>query len=119
MKFINRIAVALLIASFASVAAVAKTKSEKVSFFEDIKVNGTLVKKGSYDLKFDDQTGEVTISKNGKVVARSNSSLEQRSTKARRFEWRYIGKGANAELSGVTFSGADKNIVLNSAAARR
>ena len=119
MKFINRIAVALLIASLASVAAFAKTKSEKVTFIDDIKVNGTLVKKGSYDLKFDDKTGEVTISKNGKVVARANSSMEQRSAKARRFELRHSGEGANAELTHVTFSGADQNIVLNSAAASR
>ena len=98
MKFINRIAVALLIASLASVAAFAKTKSEKVTFIDDIKVNGTLVKKGSYDLKFDDKTGEVTISKNGKVVARANSSMEQRSAKARRFELRYTGRGCKRRI---------------------
>lgn len=119
MKFFNRIAVAFLIASLASVAAFAKTKTEKVTFIDDIKVNGTLVKKGVYDLKFDDKTGEVTILKNGKVVARANSSMEQRPAKARRFEWRYTGQGANAELTHVTFSGSEQNIVLNSAAASR
>ena len=119
MKFINRVAVALLIASLASVAAFAKTHREKVTFVDDIKVNGTLVKKGVYDLKFDDKTGEVTISKNGKVVARANSTMENRTNKARRFEWRYTGEGSTAELTHVTFSGSDQNVVLNSAAASK
>jgi len=119
MKFINRIAIALVIASLASVAAFAKTHKEKVTFLEDIKVNGTLVKKGSYDLKFDDKTAEVTISKNGKVIARSNTTTESRSSKARKFEWKYSGQGANAELTQVAFPGANQNIVLNSAAASR
>ena len=119
MKFINRVAVALLIASLASVAAFAKTHREKVTFVDDIKVNGTLVKKGAYDLKFDDKTGEVTIMKNGKVVARANSTMESRPSKSRRFEWRYSGEGSTAELTHVTFSGSDQNIVLNSAAASK
>jgi len=119
MKFFNRIAVALLIASLASVAAFAKTRSEKVTFLNDIKVNGTLVKKGVYDLKFDDKTGEVSIVKGGKVVARANSTMEQRQTKARRFEFKYSGQGENAELTHVAFSGSEQNVVLNSAAASR
>ncbi len=119
MKFFNRIAVAFLIASLASVAAFAKTRSEKVTFLNDIKVNGTLVKKGAYDLKFDDQTGEVSIVKNGKVVARANSTMEKRQTKARRFEWKYAVQGDSAELTHVVFPGQDQNVVLNSAAASR
>jgi|SRR5687768_6616593 len=115
MKFINRVAVALLIASLASVAAFAKTHKEKVTFVEDIKVNGTLVKKGSYDVKFDDKSGEVTIMKSGKVVARANSTMESRSNKARYFEF----KASNAELTHVTFPGSDQNVVLNSAAASK
>ena len=119
MKFINRVAVALLIASLASVAAFAQTHKERVTFINDMKVNGTLVKKGAYDLKFDDKTGEVTIMKNDKVVARANSTMESRPSKARRFEWRYSGQGSTAELTHVTFSGSDQNIVLNSAAASK
>lgn len=119
MKFINRVAVALLIASLASVAAFAKTHREQVTFINDIKVNGTLVKKGAYDLKFDDKTGEVSILKNGKVVARANSTMESRPSKARRFEFRYSGEGSTAELTHVTFSGSNQNVVLNSAAASK
>ena len=119
MKFFNRIAVTLLIASLASVAAFAKTRSEKVTFLNDIKVNGTLVKKGAYDLKFDDKTGEVSIVKNGKVMARANTTVEKRESKARKFEFKYTGQGENAELTQVAFAGADENVVLNSTAASR
>ena len=115
MKFMNRVAVVLLIASLASVAAFAKTQKEKVTFVDDIKVNGTLVKKGTYDVKFDDKSGEVTIMKSGKVVARANSTMESRSNKARNFEFR----ATNAELTHVTFPGSAQNVVLNSAAASK
>lgn len=115
MKFMNRVAVVLLIASLASVAAFAKTQKEKVTFVDDIKVNGTLVKKGTYDVKFDDKSGEVTIMKSGKVVARANSTMESRSNKARNFEFR----ATNAELTHVTFAGSAQNVVLNSAAASK
>ena len=119
MKFVNRIAVVLLIASLATVAAFAKTRSEKVTFLNDIKVNGTVVKKGVYDLKFDDKTGDVSIVKNGKVLASANTTVEKRQSKARRFEWRYTGQGENAELTHVVFEGASENLVINSAAASR
>lgn len=119
MKFINRIAVVLLIASLASVAAFAKTHRQKVTFIDDIKVNGTLVRKGAYDLQFDDKTGEVTIVKNGKLIARANSTMESRPSKARRFELRYSGEGSTAELTHVAFSGSAQNVVLNSAAASK
>jgi len=119
MKFFSRIAVVLLIVSLASIAAFAKTRSEKVTFLNDIKVNGTLVKKGVYDLKFDDKTGEVSIVKHGKVIARANTTVEKRESKARRFEWKYTNQGENAELIHVAFAGADENFVLNSSAASR
>lgn len=119
MKSFYRLAVVLLIASLASVAAFAKTRSEKVSFLNDIKVNGTLVKKGVYDLKFDDKTREVSIVKNGKVIARANTTVEKRQIKARGFEWQSALQGESAELVHIAFAGSTENFVLNSSAASR
>jgi hypothetical protein len=96
----------------ASVAAFAKTHKHTVTFDNDIKVNGTLVKKGTYEVKFDDETGQLSINKNGKTVAQTMAKLEQRDKKANGFQVRSIGEGEQAVLVGVTFSGSDKDVVV-------
>src|SRR5258707_15330777 len=90
---LNRIAFALLITALASVAAFSKGKTEKVTFQTNIKVNGTLVKQGVYDLKFDDKTGELTIMKGSKVIAKANTSAAKRDRKAETLEIRTSGSG--------------------------
>ena len=84
-SLLSRIAMALLIASLASVSAFPKTNKRTVAFQSDISVNGTLVSKGVYDLKFDDKSGELSIMKDNKVVARATASVEKRDRKAREF----------------------------------
>ena len=116
-SIVNRIVVVMMIGALASVAALAKTHKQRVTFDNDIKVNGTVVKKGSYDLKFDDETGQLSISKNGKVVAQSMAKLEDRSKKANGFQLRSTGEGAQTELTGVTFGGSDKDVVITNGGA--
>ena len=118
-SLLNRIAMALLITSLAGVAAFAKTKTETVRFPENLKVNGTLINKGVYELKYDDQTNEVTIVKGSKVIARATASVEKRDSKAREFEFRSSGQGDEAQLTVVTFSGADHNVVIGNSQAKR
>ena len=38
-------------------------------------VNGTLVKAGDYEVKFDQSTGELSVIKNGKVKAKTDCAL--------------------------------------------
>lgn len=118
-SIINRIAIALLITSLMSVAAFAKTKNQTVSFLTDIKVNGTVLTKGVYNLKYDDASGEITIAKNGKVVARATATVEKRDKKAREFQIRSSGSGEETQLTGVTFAGADHNVVVGNSNASR
>jgi hypothetical protein len=117
--FLNRIAMALLITSLASVAVFAKTKKETTIFPTNIKVNGTLVKKGVYDLKFDDKSGELSIVKDDKVIARATASVEKREAKARQFQFKSSGSGDDKQLTAVTFSGADYDVVLSGSQATR
>lgn len=116
-SFLNRVAIALLVASLASVSAFAKTKKETVNFPTNIKVNGTLVEKGKYDLTFDEETKEVAIMKRNKVIARAPGSIEKRDHKARTFLFKSSGSGDETELIGVTFAGADHNVVIGSSSA--
>ena len=109
---INRVLAAVLLVTLAGTAAFAKTKMGRVSFTSDIKVNGTLVKKGDYDVTFDEMTGEVSFEKNGKVIAKAAARLEKRNRKADgiAFETRQAEMGM--ELVSIAFSGSDQNVVL-------
>src|SRR5688572_33059945 len=116
-SIVNRIVVVIMVGALASVAAFAKTHKHRVTFENDIKVNGTLGKKGNYDVKFDDATGQLSIIKNGKTVAQTMAKLEARAKKANGFQLRSIGNDDEAELVGLAFGGSDKELVVTAGAA--
>lgn len=116
-SMMNRMLVVLMIGALTSVVALAKVQKHRVTFDNDIKVNGTVVKKGTYDVKFDDQTGQLTIEKSGKVVVQAMTKLEPRAKKANDFQLRSTGSGEETQLSGVTFGGSDKDIVISNSGA--
>jgi len=112
-SILNRVVVVLVVGALSSVVALAKVHKQKVNFASDIKINNTLVKKGTYDVKFDDETGQFTVSKNGKVVAQSMAKTEAREKKASDFQMRSSGSGDTLQLLGVTFGGQDKNVIIS------
>ena len=111
-SIVNRIVAVIMVGALMSVAAFAKTQKHRVTFDNDIKVNGTLVKKGTYEVKFDDETGQLSINKNGRTVAQTMAKLEARAKKANGFQLRSVGEGDQSELVGLTFSGSDKDVVV-------
>ena len=111
-SIVNRIVVVVMVGALTSVAALAKVHKHTVTFDSDVKVNGTLVKKGTYDVKFDDATGQLSINKNGKTVAQTMTKLEARDKKANGFQLRSVGTGDDMQLVGVTFAGSDKDVVI-------
>jgi hypothetical protein len=112
-SIVNRIVVVVMIGALTCVVAFAKTHKHKITFENDTKVNGTVVKKGTYDLKFDDATGQLSIVKNGKVVAQAMAKLEPREKKASDFQVRSSGNGDDSQLVGVTFGGATQDVVIS------
>ncbi|PWT92742.1 MAG: hypothetical protein C5B55_05725 [Blastocatellia bacterium] len=112
-SIMNRLVVVMVVGALTSVVAFAKVHKSNVKFANDIKVNATVVKKGSYDVKFDDETGKLSIVKNGKVVAEANAKFETRAKKASDVQVRSSGSEDGAQLLGVTFGGSDKEIVLS------
>ena len=112
-SILNRMVVVLVVGALSSVVAFAKVHKHRATFVDDIKVNNTLVKKGSYDVKFDDQTGQISISKNGKVVAQAMGRLEDRTKKANDFQLRSSGSGDSLQLIGMTFGGQNKDVVIS------
>src|ERR1043165_2043465 len=111
-SIVSRMLVVLMVGALTSVVALAKVQKHKVTFENDIKVNGTLVKKGTYDLKFDDESGQLSIEKNGKAVAQAMAKLEARDKKASDFQLRSTVNGEETNLTGITFGGWDKNVVI-------
>ena len=95
-SIVNRIVVVVMIGALASIAAFAKTHKHRVTFENDIKVNGTLVKKGSYEVKFDDESGQLEIVKNGKgtdiEVSADGKVLERGKTHDEKSEPEHEGK---------------------------
>jgi len=113
-SIVSKVAAVVMVGALTSVVAFAKVHKEKVTFDSDIKVNGTVVKKGTYDLKFDDESGQLSITKNGKVVAQAMAKAEQREKKANDFQLRSTTDKGETNLIGVTFNGSDKNVVITS-----
>jgi len=111
-SIVNRIVVVVMVGALLSVAAFAKTQKQRVTFENDIKVNGTLVKKGNYEVKFDEESGQLSIIKNGKTVAQTMAKLEARAKKANGCQLRSVGEGDQTELVGLTFGGSDKDVVV-------
>ena len=114
----SRMLVVLMVGALTSVVAFAKVQKHRVTFDNDMKVNGTLVKKGTYDVKFDDETGQLSIVKNGKVVAQAMARVESREKKAGDFQLRSTVNGDETQLVGVTFGGSDKDVVITNGGAR-
>jgi hypothetical protein len=113
-SMVNRMVAILMVAALTSVVAFAKVSKQRVTFENDVKVNGTLVKKGNYEVKFDDETGQLTIAKNGKTVVQAMAKLQSREKKANDFQLRSTVNGDETQLTGVTFGGSDKDIVITS-----
>ncbi|MCU1264643.1 MAG: hypothetical protein JWM21_961 [Acidobacteria bacterium] len=117
MFFVNRIVLALVIGAMAGSLALGKNKRDSITFPENVKINGTLVKSGTYDVSFDDKTNELAIIKGGKVVAKVTGTLEKRAEKARRTEYRTANGTEGTQLVRVAFSGSDQDIVVGSSSA--
>src|SRR5215211_9517465 len=113
-SIVSRMVAIVMVGALTGVVALAKVHKQKVTFDNDIKVNGTLVKKGAYDVKFDDETGQLSIAKNGKTVAQATAKLEAREKKANDFQLRSTVNGEDTNLTGITFGGSDKNVVITS-----
>ena len=83
-----RIGFALILSALMSAVSLANVKSKRVTFSEDVKVGGTLVKKGDYQVRFDDQTKELTILSGKKVIAKTTARLEEQKS-ASKYSPRY------------------------------
>ena len=112
---INRAIASFVLLALTGAAAFAKTRMGTVTFSSDIKVNGTLVKKGEYELKFDEKTNELSVEKGGKVVVKTAARIEKLDRKVKSNAIRTIMEGMEERLVSISFSGSDQSVVVSPA----
>ncbi len=112
---INGLMVACLLVTFPGATAFGNTTKSNIAFSTDTKVNGALVKNGKYHAVFDDQSGELSIFKGAKLIAKTSARIEKRDQKARGTQVQTTLDGMDQKLVSVTFSGSLENLVVGQA----
>ena len=108
IKLVNRAVALLVMCAVTSLPASAGTIVKKVKFLRDVTVGGTLIKAGTYKVLYDDQTGELTITKGGKTVAKAPARIE----KLKRLdENSYSFRNDNNALMSVAFKGGNLAVI--------
>lgn len=113
-KFLNRAVLALLACVMTSaIALAAEVKTKDVTLPQDLMINGTLLKQGTYKMKFDNQTGELSFIRNKEVVAKTTARLETRQRRASGLEFGLIPQSdSSSVLHSITFAGNKQSLVL-------
>ena len=102
-----RTALALALTALLGGAALADTKTKNIRFEDDVTLSGTLIKKGTYKLTFDDQTNELSIIRGGKVLAKAPARLEEnKSAGSRAAEYKTRTAEGNMVLTSVKIGDA-------------
>ena len=118
--YLIRSFVAVIVCALATVTAFAdKVKKVQLTLADDVMVSGTLVKAGTYDFRFNHDTGELSILKEGQVKVKTAARLEPRSDKARYTAIRTRQSGGVREFTGLVFDGQMQELVVTSAATIR
>lgn len=113
MKTVRSLVVTMVIGVLLSAVALADSKSHSVTFNRDVKLNGTLIEKGTYKVVFDEQANELMILKGKETVAKATARAEKREKKAEATEIRTSIKGGDVELTGLAFRGDYETIVVS------
>jgi hypothetical protein len=101
------------------VFALGKTTEKNVTFIQSLDVNGTLVKKGTYKVTFNDETGELTIKKGDKVVATAQARLEKNDSRYNFYSHAPSADPTKAPvLVSVSFKGGDLAKIVGGAEAK-
>jgi pyruvate carboxylase len=101
-------AMALIVAGLT--VAEAKDRSKTITFLNDVTVNGTLIAKGTYDVKFDSESSEVSILRNGRVIATTKVEVKLTDRKNPHNSAGFVERDSKRVLTTITFAG-DKRVL--------
>lgn len=111
-SILTKVMVLGLFVTIAGMTAFAKVRKSNVSLAADTKINGMLVKKGMYDVVFNEDLKELSIIKAGKVIVKTQAKVEKRDHKARRNELYTIMDGKDQKLVGIWFGGTNEHVMV-------
>ena len=111
-SIVNSVLVIALLVTLPATVTFGKARKSNIALASDTKVNGTIVKKGNYEAVYDDQSGELSIFKGTKLIAKTAARLEKRDQKARGTQVQTVLEGMDQRLVGVTFSGSYENVIV-------
>ena len=89
----------------------AKDRSKTITFINDVMVNGTLVGKGTYDIRFDSETNEVAVISKGRQIATTRVEVRLTDRKNLHNSAGYVERDNTRVLTTLSFEG-DKRILL-------
>jgi len=114
-KFVNRVLVFGLIFGSMTTFALAQSIKKQVTFFEPVKVNGVVVKAGTYDAAFDEESGQLIISKGKRIIAKAPARLEKLDKDSRSVYalWDVGGNTKPKVLTSVTLKDGNQAKLIN------
>lgn len=96
-----------------SVSSYAASMSVKVDIPRDIVINGTLVKKGTYKINYDEVMGELVIRSGDKLILRAPARAEFRQNRSGRTELVVIKDEATSRLRRITLAGEERSLIVD------
>jgi len=112
-KVFNLVMVLVASVVFFNGLAYAEGKGKKVDISKDVVVNGTEVKKGKYEVTFDEEKQEISIWKGNKLVAKSNARKGLLKNKAAVNQLMTTKQNQNDMLKGIILAGEQETILIN------
>ncbi|MBN8721993.1 MAG: hypothetical protein J0M03_03605 [Acidobacteria bacterium] len=112
-KVFNLVMVLVASVVFFNGLAYAEGKGKKVDISKDVVVNGTEVKKGKYEVTFDEEKQEMSLWKGDKLVARSNARKGLLKNKAVVNQLMTSKQNQNDMLKGIILAGEQETILIN------
>jgi len=110
-------ALATALAALSVGTASAKVKTRRLTFGSDFWLGDTLVKKGTYNVSYDDKTNEVSIADKQNTIAKAPARAEKREHAASVWDVTLAPKGDGQALVRLAFPGDKQALVVGEASA--
>ena len=110
-------ALALALVALCVGTASAKVKTRKLTFGSDFWLGETLVKKGTYNVSYDDKASEITVADKQATVATASVREEAREGRAAVWDVTLAPKGDGLALTRLAFPGDRQALIVGDASA--
>jgi len=91
----------------------AKNKFHRITFDQDMLVNGALVKKGEYQARFNERNSELTILDGDRAIVTTTVKEEMLAKKAPETSFELKSGDNGPTLTKITFGGSRYSLLLN------